>query len=38
MIKILKSLNSKISLKKDFCTIESSKPKNFSVSYDLVRK
>ena len=38
MIKILESLNSKISFEKDFCTIESSKPKNFSVSYDLVRK
>ena len=38
MIKILESLNSKISFEKDFCTIESSKPRNFSVSYDLVRK
>ncbi len=38
MIKILESLNSKISFEKDFCTIENSKPKNFSVSYDLVRK
>ena len=38
MIRILESLNSKVSLNKDFCKIKNSKPKNFNVSYDLVRK
>ena len=38
MIRILESLNSKVSLNKDFCKIKTSKPKNFNVSYDLVRK
>ena len=38
MIKILKSLNSNISLKKDICEIRTSVPKSFNVSYDLVRK
>ena len=38
MIRILESLNSKVSLNKDFCKIKTSKPKSFNVSYDLVRK
>ena len=38
MIKILKSLNSHVSFKKDICEIRTSVPKSFNVSYDLVRK
>ena len=38
MIKILKSLNSKVTFNKDFCKIKTSRPDNLRVSYDLVRK
>ena len=38
MIKILESLNSTISLNKDFCKIKTFSPNNFNISYDLVRK
>ena len=38
MIKILKSLNSKVTFDKDFCKIKTSRPDNLRVSYDLVRK
>ena len=38
MIKILESLNSKVTFNKDFCKIKTSRPDNVCVSYDLVRK
>jgi UDP-N-acetylglucosamine 1-carboxyvinyltransferase len=38
MIKILESLNSKVTFNKDFCKIKTSRPDNLRVSYDLVRK
>ena len=38
MIKILESLNSKVTFNKDFCKIKTFRPDNLSVSYDLVRK
>ena len=38
MIKILESLNSKVTFNKDFCKIKTFRPNNLSVSYDLVRK
>ena len=38
MIKILKSLNSKVTFNKDFCKIKTFRPDNLRVSYDLVRK
>ena len=38
MIKILESLNSKVTFNEDFCKIKTFRPDNLSVSYDLVRK
>ena len=38
MIKILESLNSHVSFKKDICEIRTRKPEDFNVSYDLVRQ
>ena len=38
MIKILESLNSKVTFNEDLCKIKTFRPDNLSVSYDLVRK
>ena len=38
MIKILKSLGSKVDFKNSICKIKSSQPPNLKISYDLVRK
>jgi UDP-N-acetylglucosamine 1-carboxyvinyltransferase len=38
MIKILKSLGSKVDFKNSICKIKSSQPANLKISYDLVRK
>ena len=38
MIKILKSLGSKVNFKDSICKIKSNHPPNLKISYDLVRK
>ena len=38
MIKILKSLGSKVNFKNSICKIKSNPPRNLKISYDLVRK